>query len=351
MMRQGLWRNVLRFLVKVSHIDLNEELLRENEYLKAEIDVYRKQLEQLGKRPRFTDGMRRRLVGKALALGRRMRDVVTIVRPDTILKWQRRMVAALYDSSGSERRGRGRPAIDGGIVKAVVRMAEENPAWGYDRIVGKLGKNGIVLSATSVACILDKHGIHPVKERRRGGMSWAEFLRTHTNLWATDFLAAHVWTSCGLVAYYILFFIHVRTRRIVIADATPRPNAEWAAQQARNVTGFDGALRDATHLVHDRDSKYPREFDAVLRSAGVRPVRLPPHSPNLNAFAERFVHTLKSECLERLVLVGEKSLLKALREFEAHYLTERPHQGIGNSLVEPDGKLQIESPDPNAPLE
>ena len=116
-MRQGLWRNVLRFLVKVSHIDINEELLKENEYLKAEIDVYRKQLERLGKRPRFTDGMRRRLVGKALELCRRMRDVVTIVRPDTILKWQRRMVAALYDSSGSERRGRGRPAIDGGLSR------------------------------------------------------------------------------------------------------------------------------------------------------------------------------------------------------------------------------------------
>ncbi|MBQ7651887.1 MAG: hypothetical protein IJS15_13060 [Victivallales bacterium] len=177
---QGLWRNVLRFLVKVSHIDLNEELLRENEYLKAEIDVYRKQLEQLGKRPRFTDGMRRRLVGKALVLGRRMRDVVTIVRPDTILRWQRRMVAALYDSSGSGRRGRGRPAIGEGIVEAVVRMAKENPAWGYDRIVGELGKNGIELSATSVAGILDKHGIHPVKKRGRGGMSWAEFLRLPT---------------------------------------------------------------------------------------------------------------------------------------------------------------------------
>jgi len=121
--------------------------------------------------------------------------------------------------------------------------------------------------------------------------------------------------------------------------------------QARNVTGFDGALRDATHLIHDRDSKYPREFDAVLRSASIRPVRLPPHSPNLNAFAVRFVHTFKSECLERLVLVGEKSLLKALREFEAHYLTERPHQGIGNSLVEPDGKITAAPSEPNAPLE
>jgi len=113
-MRQGLWRNLLRSLVKVSHIDLNEELLKENEYLKAEIDVYQK---QLGKRPWFTDGMRRRLVGKALALGRRMRDVVTIVRPDTILRWQRRMVAALYDSSGSGRRGRDAPQSARGLSR------------------------------------------------------------------------------------------------------------------------------------------------------------------------------------------------------------------------------------------
>ena len=224
--------------------------------------------------------------------------------------------------------------MDGKIVEAVVNMATENPRWGYDRIVGELKKNGVRLSATSVANILDDHGIHPSRTRRHDGMSWADFIRSHADLWATDFFTAHVWTSCGLVAYYVLFFIHVRTRRIFIAGATPHPDTEWIAQQARNVTGFDGALQSATHLIHDRDGKYPKAFDAILQSAGVKPVRLPPHSPNLNAFAERFVHTVKEECLERLVLVGEHSLFKALHEFEAHYMAERPHQGIGNCLVE-----------------
>ena len=240
--------------------------------------------------------------------------------------------------------------MDGKIVEAVVKMATENPRWGYDRIVGELKKNGIWLSATSVATILDDHGIHPARTRRHDGMSWADFIRSHADLWATDFFTAHVWTSCGLVAYYVLFFIHVRTRRIFIAGATPHPNAEWVAQQARNITGFDGALHSATHLIHDRDGKYPEVFDAILQSSGVRPIRLPPHSPNLNAFAERFVHTIKEECLERLVLVGEHSLFKALHEFDAHYMTERPHQGIGNRLVEPEGHAGI-PPQQDRPLE
>ena len=217
----------------------------------------------------------------------------------------------------------------------VGKMATENPRWGYDRIVGELKKNGIRLSASSVANILEAHGIHPARMRHHDGMSWSDFIRTHADLWATDFFTAHVWTSCGLVAYYVLFFMHVRTRRIVIADATPHPDTEWVAQQARNVTGFDGALQSATHLVHDRDGKYPKAFNMILQSAGIKPVRLPPHSPNLNAFAERFVHTVKKECLEQLVLVEEHSIFKALHEFEAHYMTERPHQGIGNRLVEP----------------
>lgn len=338
-MKTSVWKNLLLFLSKISKLDINEELRKENEYLKAEIDIYRKQLEQLGRRPKFTDGMRRRLVEKSLALGRRMRDVVTIVRPDTILRWQRRMIAALYDGSKSVKRGRGRPPMNKQIVEAVIKLATENPCWGYDRITGELKKNGVGLSASSVANILDNHGLHPSGTRRHDGMSWGNFIRTHADLWATDFFTAHVWTSCGLVAYYVLFFIHIRTRRIVIAGATPHPNTEWIAQQERNITGFDGALQSATHLIHDRDGKYPKVFDTILQSAGVKPIRLPSHSPNLNAFAERFVHTIKEECLEKLVLVGERSLFKALHEFETHYMTERPHQGVGNVLIEPEKQI------------
>ncbi|MFA6714803.1 MAG: integrase core domain-containing protein [Victivallaceae bacterium] len=154
-------------------------------------------------------------------------------------------------------------------------------------------------------------------------------------LWATDFFTSEVWTKSGLITYYVLFFVHIATRKIVIGGMTPHPNGEWMAQIARNISGFDGELIDAKYLIHDRDGKYTAQFDAMMKSAGVHPIRLPPRSPNLNAYAERFVLSIKSECLNKIVFAGEKSLRRTVKNYVEYYHAERNHQGMNNRIPFP----------------
>ena len=158
-------------------------------------------------------------------------------------------------------------------------------------------------------------------------------------LWATDFFTAEIWTRWGLTTYYVLFFIQVQSRRIVLGGISQNPTGGWMKQVARNVTGVDGALVGAHYLIHDRDSKYTQSFDQILKAAGTAAVKLPPQSPNLNAFAERFVKSIKTECLAQFVLFGEDALRHVIREYLAHYHAERNHQGIGNVIPFPDGRL------------
>jgi len=153
---------------------------------------------------------------------------------------------------------------------------------------------------------------------------------------ATDFFTTEVWTRAGLVTYYVLFFIHVATRRVHIAGLTPDPAKAWMTQMARNVTlAGDAVLSPGTYLLHDRDGTFTAECDDTLPAAGVKPVKLPPQSPNLNAIAERWVRSVKSECLDRLIIFGEASLRGALTNFCQHYHHERPHQGKDNVILLP----------------
>ena len=176
----------------------------------------------------------------------------------------------------------------------------------------------------------------PAPERQQG-TTWREFIASHREvLAATDFFTTEVWTLHGLVTYYVLFFIDMASRKVHVAGMTPRPHQEWMNQIARNVTMEDwGFLRGFRLLIHDRDSKFCARFRAILRSGGVRSVMLPVRSPNLNAFAERWVRSVKQECLSKLILFGEGSLRRALDQYMAHYHHERNHQGKGNLLLEP----------------
>lgn len=198
----------------------------------------------------------------------------------------------------------------------------------------------IKISRNTVANILKEKGISPSGDRGYDGMSWNEFIRVHKDvLWATDFFTAEVWTKFELVTYYVLFFINVETRKVFIGGMTPHPNGDWMAQIARNISGFDGELADAKYLIHDRDGKYTMQFDEILESAGVRPIRLPPRSPNLNAYAERFVLSIKSECLNKIIFAGEKSLRRTITSYVEHYHTERNHQGLDNCILFPTDKI------------
>jgi transposase InsO family protein len=222
------------------------------------------------------------------------------------------------------------------VEALVVRMARENRSWGYDRIAGALANLGHTLSDQTVGNILKRHGVPPAPERKTT-TTWKAFIRAHLDvLVATDFFTAEVWTLGGLVTDYVLFFIHLESREIHVAGVTPHPNEAWMVQVARNVTMEEwGFLSPGQYLMHDRDGKYCPAFQHIIDAAGVTRVPLPPRSPNLNAYAERWVRSVKEECLSRLILFGEASLQHALHEYVAHYHHERNHQGKRNVLLFP----------------
>ena len=157
-------------------------------------------------------------------------------------------------------------------------------------------------------------------------------------LWATDFFTAELWTHTGLTTFYVLFFIQIQTRKIVLGGITRHPDEAWMKQTARNVTGDGGGIHNARYLIRDRDGKYCPGFDAVFESTGIKPLKLPPQSPNLNAFAERWVRSIKEECLDQMILFGERSLRHVLNEYLAHYHHERNHQGLDNVIPFPDAR-------------
>jgi hypothetical protein len=215
-------------------------------------------------------------------------------------------------------------------------MASENRDWGYDRIAGALANLGYKVCDQTVGNVLQRHGLPPAPERKRT-TTWPAFIRTHLALLAgTDFFTAEVLTLRGLVTYYVLFFIHLESRRVDIAGITVHPDEPWMKQIARNVTMEGcGILRDCRYLLHDRDTKYTRSFRAIITSGRVEPLALPARSPNLNAFAERWVRSVKEECLTKVILFGERSLQRSLSEYVEHYHAERNHQGRGNVLLFP----------------
>jgi putative transposase len=253
------------------------------EYLREENRVLR---EQLGsRRLLFTDAQRRCLSERAKVLGSKtLREAGTLVSPETLLRWYRTLIARKYD--GSPCRKTGRPFKPRNIRDLVLRMARENPGWGYTRIQGALWNLGHQIGRSTVQRILEEHGLAPAPERGRR-TSWASFIRTHLSvLAAADFFAVEVLTMRGLVRYLVFFVVDLGSRRVHIAGVAIDPDAAWVIQMARNLTDpEDGVLRAKRFLIHDRDPLYTKALDGVLRASGIEGVRLPPRSPNLNAYA------------------------------------------------------------------
>jgi putative transposase len=225
---------------------------------------------------------------------------------------------------------------EAGYRALVVRMATENPTWGYTRIRGGLKCVGHDVGRNTIKAILTDHGIEPAPERG-AKTSWKTFLAAHwEGLAAADFFTVEVLPLHGLVRYVVFFVMRLKTRMVEIAGITAEPDGAWMGQLARNLTDpSDGFLRGMQYIILDRDPLYTTAFRRLLRDSGVTPVVLPAWSPTLNAFAERFVESAKSECLERMVLLGESHLRAAVRAFMVHYHEERPHQGLGNDLIAP----------------
>jgi putative transposase len=311
------------------------------EYLMEENRVLR---EQIGRRRmRFDDDQRRRLATKAKRLGRRLlAQVATIVTPETLLAWHRKLIAMKYDGSASRRPGR--PPTSKEITALVLRMAEENRGWGYRRIQGALANLGYTIGRNTVANILKRYGIEPAPERIKR-TTWKEFLKQHWDqIVATDFFSVEVWTRSALTRFIVLFFMDVSTRRVQFSGIANKPNGLWMGQIARKLTdAVDGFFMGKRYLIHDRDPLYTCEFLSILAEAGIESVELPPRSPNLNGHAERFVRTIKEECLERMIFFGEQSLRTAVREFGTHYHGERNHQGLDNRLITPDKTIGVQA--------
>ena len=248
-----------------------------------------------------------------------MMELTTIVTPDTILRWHRRLIAEKWDYSDRRNNVPGRPPVSEEITQLILRMAKENPTWGYDRIQGALANLGLHISDTTVGNILRENGIEPSPERRRG-MPWKTFLKAHwDSIAAVDFTTVEVWTSNGLITFYVLIAMRLKTRRIEIAGVTESPAGEWAKQVTRNLTDWDGLLRNSTHVLVDRDTKFLPLRAYLEDMTDTKPVVLPPRSPNLNAHLERFMRSLKEECLDRMIFFGCSSLERAIKEYATHY--------------------------------
>ncbi len=319
---------------------LNRQQQKTIEYLITENQILK---EKLGKkRILLNDDQRRRLAVKGKLLGRRLLlQIANIASPDTILRWHSRLIAEKWGYS-DRRKKPGRPRIGKELVDLVVRMARENPTWGYDRIEGALENLGFRISSSSVGNILKAHGIEPASDRKHQ-TSWRDFLKIHWDcLTSIDFTTIEVWTKEGLVTYYLLFVMELSTRRVQLAGCTVNPTAVWMAQIGRNLTDpFDGFLRNSCYLLMDRDTTHCQEFRDLLEQAGVKPLRLPPRSPNLTPHIERFMRTIKEECLGRMIIFGEGRLRSSIKEFCLHYHHERNHQGLGNELIEPEEEIGL----------
>src|SRR3954467_5700232 len=323
---------VARLLAYVTGM-VNQQVLLQNEYLIAENRILRLHLPA---RVRLTDPQRATLAGLGKRLGRQaLAHVASVAKPESILAWYRKLIAQKFDGS-KHRAYPGRPPVRREITELIVRMARENSGWGYDRIAGALKNLGHDVSDQTVGNVLRRFGIAPAPKRRQQ-MNWAQFIRAHMAVLAgIDFFTVEVLTWRGLATYYVLFFLHLETRRITLAGITRHPTEDWMLQMSRRaVHPIDGALLPVRFVLHDRDTKFCGTFRDTLRSAGVRPPTLPARSPNLNAFAERWVRSIKSECLSKLILFGEASLRRAVTQFIQHYHLERPHHGKGNKLLFP----------------
>jgi transposase InsO family protein len=282
--------------------------LRSREFKELEIVVLRHELAVLRRQiscPRLVESDRVFLAAASRLLGRRSRSF--FVRPDTLLGWHRQLVRKRWTYAG---RRPGRPAVAEETRELVLRLARENSRWGYERIVGELAGVGVRVSATTVAKILRQAGVSPAGARVQ--LSWRDFLRAHgDSIIACDFFTVE---TLWLGRLYVLFFLEIGSRRVHFAGCTANPDGRWTAQQARQLAwSLSGRATPVRFLIHDRDSKFSRAFDEVFRSEGVEIIRTPFRAPKANAFAERWVGTVRRDCLDWLLISSRRQLERVLR--------------------------------------
>jgi putative transposase len=327
----------LAYLTLCRSMQLLALLARRDAAKELEILVLRHQLAVLHRQtphPRLEPADRALLAAISRVLPR-ARWSCFIVTPQTLLRWHRRMVARAWTYP---HRGPGRPPLAEDVQQLIVRLARENPRWGYQRIKGELLRLNVQVSATAIRTTLRRHGLDPAP--RRAITTWRSFLRDQAaGIVACDFFTVE---SIWLRRLYVLFFIELDTRRVHVAGVTANPDGAWVTQQARNlllVLGERG--RRVRFLLRDRDTKFCCSFDDVFRSEGAEVLLTPVQAPNANAYAERWVRTVRAECLDWLLIVGRGHLDRVLRVYVEHYNQHRPHRALALEPPDPAAGLRI----------
>lgn len=306
---------VFAFLLLLARSDRSKEL--EILLLRHELSILRRR----ARRPQLRESDRLMLAALSRLMPRHAWQAF-FVTPETLLRWHRRIIARRWTYP---QRRQGRPPLEPRVRELILRLARENSHWGYVRIVGELRKLGVAVSATLVRNVLARAGVPPAPERVAS--SWRSFLRQHGNsiLTCDLFTVDTVW----LRRLYVLFFVSIGTRRVEYVACTSTPDTAWMTQQARNLLmDLDERGHRPRFLIHDRDTKFSRAFDGVFQSEGIEIVRTPIRAPNANAYAERWVGSVRRECLDRLLIFGRRQLEHVLRVYVIHFNQQRPHRAL-----------------------
>ena len=317
------FRNVYTSLMLVIAKSTAKELARQVSYLKAENQILRS---RLPKRLTLTQREKNRLVRFAKNLGSALNELATIVHPSTIRRWIRE------DSGkkGKQQPKKGRPRTAEDIEKLILKLAKDT-GWGYTRILGELKKLGIEsVTRNTVKNILKRNGYETGPERGPG--TWDDLLKRHAStMWQCDFFSKKIVSRTGLRDVFVLVFLHVETRRVFITPATYKPDQEWMVEQAEEfIRHTESEKLPCKILMHDNDGKYSKPFLDAFKNKKIETRRTAIRSPNTVAFVERFVQTIKQECLDHFIVFGEKHMSLLCSEFAEHYHLERPHQGLEN---------------------
>jgi putative transposase len=317
---------VVRVLARLLVLSATDEATKDLEILvlQQQLRVLRRQ----AGRPRFTALDRVLLAAASRALPRQRWRSSFLVTPQTLLRWHRELVRRKW--TYRKARQPGRPPPDSEVVALVLRMARENPRWGCVRICGELRKLGIRVGATTIRTLLRRHGLGPAP--RRCGPTWSQFLKAQAEgIVACDFLTVEtIW----LQTLYVLFFIQVSTRQVVAVGVTARPDLSWVTQQARNATmDLNDRQVSTRFLLHDHDAKFTGAFDDVFHTEGAQVIRTPIRAPRANAYAERWVQTVRAECLDWTLVLGRRHLLRLLGVYVQHYNQQRPRPRVARPLA------------------
>jgi hypothetical protein len=330
-MKQKLWITLITCLAYC----IDKELYDAIEYLKEQVRVLLEQQQKQNKRIRLTPQQRIRIAAKARRLSWDMLKKTTVLyAPDTVIGWYNKLIAQKYNGV-TNRNKVGRPQITDEIIALVIRFKKQNRRWGYQKITDQIVYLGFKISPSTVKNILLENGYDPEPDLMIKS-TWHEFISSHLDvLAACDFFTVELFTGRKLIRCTVFFVIELATRKVWFAPIQLQPDDNSMKQTARIATDYEeGFLKDKKYLIHDRDPLYTAEFHNILKTAGVKSVKLPPQSPNLNAYAERFVKSIKSECLDHLILSSVEQLEYVLEQFCQYYHHERIHQSLGR-IIEP----------------